>query len=287
VAGHVIGPNGPAADASVHLYPPDADGNGVDRQDTTDDKGTFRLKNIPEGSYIIVVYKRREGFVFEQAARQKIEVGGENIDSLIIPLGGGITIQGRVSFNGSGSVAFDRVSVNLTSVEEDAPPGGHATVKKDGTFELTSVHDGNYSVFVWGLDEGKYIKSIRCGQDDVLEKGLQIEGGARPGRLEVMVSSDSSQLEGSVSDDDGPVIGARVRIAPDPETHYNRFRSQRVTTDQLGHFSMTSLAPGKYQVSAKSQAGSESTSLKSKPEAVTLSENDHKAIQLKLEKPQE
>jgi Carboxypeptidase regulatory-like domain len=287
VAGHVIGPNGPAADAMVHLRSPDLDGNSVDRNDTTDEKGAFRLKNVPEGTYSVVVLKQANDHVYQPAARQKIEVGGENIDSLIISLAGGIAIPGRVSLTGSGSVAFDRVSVNLISVEEDEQFGGHALAKKDGSFELTSVRDGNYAVYVWGIGDGKYIKSIRWGQDDVLEKGLQIEGGTRTGRLDVMVSSDSAQLEGSVSDDDGPVIGARVRIAPDPETHYNRFRSQRVTTDQLGHFSLTGVAPGKYQVIAKSQAGSEASTLKSKPETVTLSESDHKLIQLKLEKPEE
>jgi hypothetical protein len=94
-------------------------------------------------------------------------------------------------------------------------------------------------------------------------------------------------LEGSVSDGDGPVIGATVRVLPDPLTPYNRIRIRRSTTDQLGHFSLTDVAPGKYRISARPMASSEGTSYKSEPQLVTLSENDHKTIEVKLEKQSE
>jgi hypothetical protein len=37
------------------------DDSGVDRQDTTNEKGTFRIKGVPPGSYIIAAYQRDEG----------------------------------------------------------------------------------------------------------------------------------------------------------------------------------------------------------------------------------
>jgi protocatechuate 3,4-dioxygenase beta subunit len=287
VAGHVIGANGPAADAFVRLEPVEGNDSGFDRQDTTDEKGSFRLRNIPEGSYFLTVYKRGDGSrVYESRARQKIEVTGDNIDSLTISLGGGATIQGRVKVDGPSSIALDRIRVSLMPVDEDGQLGGHSEVKKDGTFEMTSVHDANYAVSVWGLEHDAYIKSVRCGPDDVLEKGLQVEGNS-PGNIEVVISSNSAELEGSVSDDDGVVIGAQVRVAPDPVTPYNRLRLNRTITDQLGNFSLTGLAPGKYRVSARIPASSGSSSYNSDPQPVTLSEHDHQSIQLKLVKPQQ
>lgn len=65
----------------------------------------------------------------------------------------------------------------------------------------------------------------------------------RSGRIEVVIASDGAQLDGSITDDEGPVIGARVRLVPDPLTAYNHLRIQLTTTDQLGHFSLTDMRP--------------------------------------------
>lgn len=61
ITGHVIGENGPSTHAFVSLTPIEGSDVDFDRQDTTDDKGSFRLRNIPEGSYYVVVYQRVEG----------------------------------------------------------------------------------------------------------------------------------------------------------------------------------------------------------------------------------
>lgn len=153
---------------------------------------------------------------------------------------------------------------------------------------MKSVPDGNYTLSVWGLEHDAYVKSIRFGSDDVLEKGVQVESGSSSAKLDVVISSEGAQLEGSVSDDDGPVIGARVRLAPDPPTPYNHLRIQRTTTDQLGHFSLANIAPGKYTLTANPVVSSEApTPYKSEQQILTLTENDHKTVEIKLEKHQE
>jgi Carboxypeptidase regulatory-like domain len=85
-------------------------------------------------------------------------------------------------------------------------------------------------------------------------------------------------------DDDGPVIGARIRLAPDPLTLYNHVRIQRTTTDQLGRFSLANLAPGKYTLTAKPVLSSEATRYKSEPQTLRLTGNDHKIIEMHLKK---
>jgi Carboxypeptidase regulatory-like domain len=218
ITGRVVDPNGPSGHAFVQLEPVDGDGADFDRQDTTDENGNFRLRNIPEGSYFISVFKRGEqDGIYESRARQKVEVGGENIESLTITVGIGATIQGRVNIRGPKTVSLDRIDIGLIPVDEDEPFGGRGVVRKDGTFEIKSVHDGNYAVSVWSLEHGSYVQSIRHGTDDVLEKGLQIVGDSSAGKLEVIISSDGAQLEGTVTDDDGAaMIGAQVRLDPDP-----------------------------------------------------------------------
>src|SRR5207248_1851608 len=168
------------------------------------------------GSYVIVAYEEREG-VMTGKARQKVEIGGESIESLTISLGSGATFQGRVTVSGPGSLTSDRISVALSPVDEDEQLGGHGRVKKEGSEAM---------------------------------------------------------------------IGAHVRITPDPETPYNPFRSRSAKTDQTGNFSITGLAPGEYRVFASYPASPRSGSLKSDAQLVTLSEHAHKTVQLVMVKPQ-
>lgn len=287
VAGRLIGTGGPVSNTMVHLEQADASDSDFDRGDTTDEKGNFLIRSVPEGTYYVVAFQRQENApVFEARARQKVEVMGENIDSLTLSLNAGARIQGRIRVDGANSVTLDRIGLALTSIDEDGQMGGHGDVKKDGSFEIKSVHDGNYAVHMWGLDRDAYVKSLRRGPDDLLEKGLQVEG-ASSGKIEVVISSDGAQLDGSITDDEGPVIGAGVRLVPDPLTPYNRLRIERTTTDQLGHFSLTDIAPGKYKLTARPMASSGTAAYKAEPQAITLSENDHKTTQLTLEKSQE
>src|SRR5438046_10070184 len=97
-----------------------------------------------------------------------------------------------------------------------------------------------------GLEHDWYVKSVRLGAGDILEKGLQLEKGAWGGRLEVVVSSASSQVEGSVNEGSEAMIGAHVRIRPDPETTYSRFRSRSAKTDTTGNFSIAGLGQGDF-----------------------------------------
>jgi hypothetical protein len=283
VAGQVIGQNGPAKDTWVHLEEPGGD-YGIERQATTDEKGKFRLRGIPPGSYVIVAYQRSENNVYESRARQKVDVGREGIESLTVSLGGGASFQGRVTVTDLGPVTLDRIVLSLSPIDEDEESSGYGRVKKDGTFEMTSVRDGNYAISVWGLEGDWYVKSVRLGASDLLENGLQVEKGSG-GRLEVVVRSDSARLEGSVRDHDSAVVGALVRVVPDPETPYNRFRWQSTRADQTGHFSVSGLAPGNYRVLARYPTSPGSISLKSDPLMVTLSEHDHKTVQLTIVHP--
>jgi protocatechuate 3,4-dioxygenase beta subunit len=286
IAGHVIGRDGPASGAWVSLKLA-GDDYGLDRQTTSDEKGRFELKGIPPGSYVIFVYQRDEGEnVYGPRGQQKVEVSGENIDSIVISLGGGTSFQGRVTVEGANSPLLDRIGILLIEVD-DEQFGVSARAKKDGTFEIKSVCDGNYAVRVWGLESNWYLKSVRLGGDDLIEKGLQLEKGSTGRTIDVVISAASAQLDGSVSEDDvSAVAGAHVRVVPEPETPYNRSRVSTLKTDQTGHFSFIGLAPGTYRVLARYGGEAGSAALKSEPQTVTLSERDHKTMQLRLAKSQ-
>jgi len=285
IAGHVVGRGGPANNAWVNLKLAGVDDYGFERQTRTDEKGRFELKGVPPGSYVIFVFQRdEENGPFEPHGQQKVEVSGVNIDSIVISVGRGTSLQGRVTVDGANSPRLERIAIDLSNVDDDEQLGAQGRAKKDGTFEIKSVSDGNYAVTVWGLENNWFVKSVRIGGDDILEKGLQLEKGSAGRTIEVVISSASAQLDGSVSDDDTPVAGAHVRVVPEPETPYNRFRVHSLRTDQTGRFSFVGLAPGTYRVLARHGGSAGSGALKSEPQVVTLSERDHKTMQLTMVK---
>jgi hypothetical protein len=284
ISGRVICAAGRAANVSVSAEPADDGVSKFDSHGLTDETGSFRLRGIPPGTYYILAVRRHQGTgSFECRAGQKIEVSG-NIDSLTLAQGASTTIQGRLKVDGS-PVGFERSHVALVPTDRSLT-GSQGQANKDGRFEIESVPEGNYKIAIDGLPSNLYVKSVRLGPDDLLEKGLQVEGSLS-GQIEIILGSAGAQLEGSVTDDDGVGIGAQLRLVPDPLTPYNHLRIHRTTTDQMGHFSLPHVAPGKYQLLAKPLTSSDSALLQSESHLVTLSENDHQTIQMKVAKRRE
>lgn len=282
VSGRVIGADGkPTSDAYVAIdeYPPSeySFGHGA----SPDEKGQFTIRGVPPGSYFVMANQRSTGP--EESgfhARQKIEVGTDNVDSVILALGRGVKVSGHVMAAG-GTVHLERLFVTLIS-REDKFPGGWARVKKDGSFEVADLSDGNFSFNVSGLEEGWYMKSARTGPDNILDNGLQVEKGQGRHTIEVVVSNSSAELDGSVTQDGRAMIGARVRLIPDPETAYNRVRARTTTTDQTGRFAFSGIAPGPYKVLARLSDAQRAKPAVSDSRDVSLSEHDHKTIALTL-----
>jgi hypothetical protein len=218
-------------------------------------------------------------------ATQKIEVGSDNIDSITLALGRGVNLSGRVEVSGAGTIQFERLSLNLIS-HDDQTASAWARVKKDGTFQSLDVPDGTFAFSMHGLDQGWYLKSVRLGADDLLAKGMEVEKGEGGGTIQVVVSNDGADLTGSVTQDDKPVIGARVRITPDPESSYNHSRSRTANTDQGGRFSFVGIAPGQYRVIAKASGPDGGNAVASDAKSVRLSERDHKTIELTVASPE-
>jgi len=279
ISGRVLAPDGKPASAMVELRENEdyTDNRNMD----TDSDGKFRIKGVPPGSYILLAYQQSSDNRYRPAARQELQVGSQNLDSLTIGLTRGTQFAGQLTVEGPGRPLANQVYVYLFPTDGEMGDYG-ARVKADGSFEIAGVPEANYAIQVYDRGGSNwYLKSARLGADEILEHGLQVEKGTA-GTLEIVIAAASAQLEGSVRQDDKPVVGARVRVVPDPETPYNRMRRREATTDQNGQFVLPGIAPGKYSVTARSPANPAGDEAKADPQSVTLSEGGHKNIQLKL-----
>ena len=136
------------------------------------------------------------------------------------------------------------------------------------------------------IPAGWFVKSAHLGNEDVLEKGLQVENRAVSGSLEVVISSGIAQLEGTVTDNDQkqPLAGVQVRVRPDPPSEFNPWN--QASTDQNGHYVIKDVPPGKYKVTARIPSpGEGAPAIKSDPVPVTLGEREHQTVDIKLAVP--
>jgi protocatechuate 3,4-dioxygenase beta subunit len=282
VSGHLIGADGkPATDAYLYLQEVPAANYGGVNGVGTDAKGEFKLNGVAPGSYVLHAVQNSSLDNTSYHASQKVEVGSDNVDSIVLALGRGITFTGRVEVAGPGTMPLERIFINLSS-HDDESANAWAQIKKDGTFVIRDVPDGSFAFLINGLEEGWYVKSVRLGAEDILTNGLEVEKGESAGTIQVIVSNDAAQLDGLVTQDDKPLIGARVRITPDPETPFNRSRLRSGNTDQGGRFSFMGIAPGRYSVIARASTSDGEKPAASDPETVTLSGHDRKTIALKV-----
>lgn len=218
--------------------------------------GTFELRDVPPGSYWIRAMLLPVSSPTQMLAIQvPIEVSGSNIENLILTVTRGVTIPGRLTVENlpsvSGLQAADNLRVMLQPANNEfmfmgSPP---PVVRPDGTFAIENVSTGEYRLVLSPMPPNAYLKSARFGNTDVLQEGLSVSGNLS-GELEIVVSPNAAQLEGTVLDrEQKPVRGVQVVLIPD------RFRERRdlyktSTTDQNGRFTLRGLTPGDYKLFA-------------------------------------
>jgi hypothetical protein len=137
------------------------------------------------------------------------------------------------------------------------PPGPPAIflVQADGTFTVEGVPPGDYKVGIVGMDPNSYIKEVRFGPSDALERPLTLTG-SNAATLNIVISPRAAKLDGTIVGHDlQPVSGIQAVLVPD--RHRDRADLYKnAVTDTAGHFQMQGIAPGDYRVFAWSSLDS-------------------------------
>jgi hypothetical protein len=292
VRGHVATAIGaePPGNIGVTLLPRDeSTPSGSDfRQGSADAKtGEFEITGVPPGSYALVAFCQDEGKL--RTAFEDIDVQDANVDGVSIIFRPGIDIPGHVDFEGKAE-ADAQLTVGLVGRDRMFFGSREAPVKSDGSFLLSGVGDGDYSVHVGSSCTTCYLKSAAAGGADILQQGLRISSGAAPPSIEIVYSNETGTVNGVVTRQDGlPAAGALVVLVPDPPFRKDSERYERETTDQYGAFTIRGVPPGNYKAFAweKIEEGAYEDPEFLKPvekmgESVEVQENGKKTLQLKL-----
>lgn len=212
-----------------------------------DSQGHFEIHGVTPGSYVLVANSFGDGIRY--SGRQTVEVGNSNIDDVQLALAAPVDLSAHVKIEGNANVQLNEVRVFLEPVLQAGMGSGGGTANSNGDLTVKNLAPVEYRPRVMA-PKGFYVKSIRYGDTDALDSAIDLSSGA-PGQLEILLSPDGGEVDGSVTNDKGEAsTGAMVTLIPDGERRASSMFFKTGTTDQSGHFTMKDIAPGEYTVYA-------------------------------------
>ncbi len=246
VRGHVEG----RPDVNISFFPRGQESwMAMNGQRMTDRKGNFEIRNVTPGAYTVTANAWMEDKVL--SARQDLDVGESDLENLVLTLSSGFELNGQFIVEGNSPPNLNGVHVALRPREQgmmwSASTGGQM---HDGTFTLSNVSPEPYSLLVMGLPDGYWIKSVRMGEQEVKQTGIDLTRG--PGApLTVTLAPGAGQIDGVVlNEKQQPTSGASVVLVPEPKLRELSDLYKTVTTDQTGHFTVKNIDPGEYKLFA-------------------------------------
>jgi hypothetical protein len=222
---------------------------GMNRPAPGDPNGNFEIRGVAPGSYNLVASVSDSGR--SASARQPVDVGGSNVENVIVTIRPGVELAGSVLVDGQANFANAHIVLRPRDVNAMMMGQSNGRVKEDGTFLISNVAADHFDVTVSGLPDGFYVKSIRSGDDDILTSGLDLNRGPA-GRIEIKLSPNAGQLDGAVQNDkQQPAAGATVVLIPQEKERRDQMSYYKTAvTDQYGRFTAKNLDPGEYKVFA-------------------------------------
>ncbi len=216
-----------------------------------DEKGTFEIRGVPSGTYSLSANWDEGNRPY--SGRVPVDVGSADIEGITLDLSPRIELGGRVRTNPGAKLDFTKLSIYLQPAENMMGGSGPSEMKVDGTFAIHNVSEGKYRLRVAGFPEEFYLRSVRMGDSEVVDTGLEITHSQPPGMLDLELSPDGGRIDGTVLHDQKPVPAAFVVLVPDPPYRSRDEMYSSKLTDALGRFSLLGLPPGNFKLFAWEQ----------------------------------
>lgn len=249
-----------------------------------DAEGRFRISNVPPGSYRMIARATvaqtgggntpapqgpggrggGRGFGPMSTATRlwgslDLLVEGRNLTNVLLPLQQGLTVSGRVVFQGTMQqppADLTRIRVTLTPADPAAgniasPAAG--VVDATGKFTIASVVPGLYRLNAGGGGNGWFLESSVVDGQDSLDFPVEVKAGNVPQNAVITFTDRQAQLTGRITNQHGqPAPEQTLIIYPADERFWGaqsrRIRSTRPSTD--GQFNFTGMPPGEYKLVA-------------------------------------
>ena len=236
--------------------------NGGNNQVRPD--GSFQLTNVPPGDYVLDVQQRPQNvrnlqdlnLAQLEFASVPVTVSGGDIDSLTIVTTPGVTVSGRVAYQGQ---SVPKPGLQITAVPPSGGPSpigmllnskalGGGRVGQDGTFELRGIA-GPQMIRAQGVPAGWALKSVTLNGADITDTAYDFKSGNNITGLVVTLTDRLTEVTGAVRDGRGQPLADYVLVvfSEDPKLWGAQSRHVQTTRpNQNGTFSIKGLPPGRY-----------------------------------------
>jgi hypothetical protein len=293
VRGRIIGiAAGPLSVAIVTLVP--AGSRSSTGRDTLvrDPAGAFDLSGVLPGKYVL--YATSPDFVTRGAgpsAQRAVEVGQTDVEDIQLMLAPPQAVKGRVTVPEGRKVPEGLIVMlsGRSGIEQQGDRLGK--VRSDGTFTLASVPAGEHDIElgIAGPGDDLYVSAIRWGDDDVLSRGLRVNGpSSEP--VEIILKPNGGTVEVAVRTSKGePCPEAVVALLPDPPRREQIALINSCVADARGVCTLRGIAPGDYHlVAASKEAGinfrdpDSTKDLANQSKAVKIAEGDRQSLEIEV-----
>ena len=245
--------------------------------------GSFELRGLASGSYVVSHMRFVPG---ENAfsTHQTVRIADSDVNGVSLVQKPLVNVSGTVTVEGSQPGKLD---LQISLSQPNVRGGDH--IGADGKFTITDVPPELCHLQVFNVPPGKYVKSIRFGDQEVKNSEIDLSSGAS-GALNILLGADGGEVDGMVENASGqPAGGVQVTLAPAEEYDGRDDLLKRMSTDAAGNFKIPDVAPGEYKVFAWESDPQDSTQsaefrkpFESRSVAVTIGPKDKASVQLNV-----
>jgi hypothetical protein len=270
ISGTVLSSTGKPLSGAVVLVRPRAGGGSgmfnIGGANQVGADGSFTLNNVPPGEYTLDVQQRPRDLQSVtggqlEFASLPLGVSGDDINGVTILTTQGISVSGRVVFQGQKPQEGATRGLQISAVPESGQQSivgmagrvlGGGRVADDGTFELRAVH-GSQQLRVGGVPGGWTLKSIAVNGEDVTDRPYDFKPGNNVTAVVITLTDRLTDLSGSVRDSKGQPAKDYVLVLFPADAKLWTGQSRYIRTarpNQEGSFSVKGLPPGRYLAAA-------------------------------------
>jgi len=251
-------------------------------QSSVEADGSFDLPGLASGSYVVSHMRFVPG-ENAYATHQTIRITDADVNGVSLVRKPLVSVSGTVTVEGSQP---DKLDLQISLSQPNMGGGDH--VGADGKFTLTDVPPELCHLQVFNVPPGKYVKSIRFGDQEVRNSEIDLSNGA--GALNILLGADGGEVDGMVETASGqPAAGTQVTLAQAEEYDGRDDLFKRVSTDAAGNFKIPDVAPGEYRILAWESDPQDSTQsaefrkpFEGRSVAVTVGPKDKASVQLSV-----